>query len=849
MSVPNNIYPNTRAEDERLIQRGQTSFGSGMISDVDPVDVPSNAVYDLDNMRATDNGLSGRTGTILWSNLQLPYEYENLVANRSGDTITLVSGQSGIFETDHIGYVLQIQGERKLMIIQDVVNPYEVTITEDLLEDSDTVVTFDFRGPLHASYYDDLTGSSYYMIGKKIYGRKEAEDQWIEYFIADEDELHSSASTFFKINKFICLANKNCLLVLNSIEEDAYTWRANTALPTRKINRPTEEVTSSYASRYNYSYSYSRIKDSYTVSRLDATTFVQRDGAPYLHLTEDADTDITTPVYRPDGKNQDYTTFSFEFPVACPFYTVLRTYSSVKTFREGIYVADNGYLPIVWNNENYYVKMDFRNVKSHVDVAQEIQDKLNLVVSSNARARFRDSSGGRYFDIFSIDPSDTISYGPTSTIEGVDGYNLFSQFFPSPLSPALHNNSVADNSSVIKFLVYPSTAKDITHYTLYRTADIYPHTLEVPDPYDERIQNKPELFGWVDDIPVCKISTVILTGSLAKLSVSGGTSRSTFNENDVGNTVILGTRNIVLEKYNKEGDYFTVSGDISGNTSGNAYFGADRFLTGVDKSGNNITGSDAAKFENGDLGRLIYWQDGTYSIIIDLEVTNGVVTNVYTADNRDYVSARCLLNPTYRSYNDTLPDFKLNGYISSFPMSMRYFNPMPNTNIASYTRGILLTGNRDNNVVSYSDAIDIAKIGYKNSNSQINNFIQDGVKSIVNANGYFTICTSDNTYLVNPAQAQQAGNPVLGESYTVLPDPMLNASGIGSTHQTKWAEGLNEGLIAVTNEPALRTYNGIQYGEDLSVGRVKRTHLQNMDSMIIVGYDVNSGIYLWGRGV
>ena len=62
MSVPNQVYPNTRAEDERLVRRGQGSFPLGLIKDIDSMDLPDGAVADLVNMRATPTGLAGRPG-------------------------------------------------------------------------------------------------------------------------------------------------------------------------------------------------------------------------------------------------------------------------------------------------------------------------------------------------------------------------------------------------------------------------------------------------------------------------------------------------------------------------------------------------------------------------------------------------------------------------------------------------------------------------------------------------------------------------------------------------------------------------------------------------------------------
>lgn len=60
-----NFAPRTRQFNERLIERVQSHFGSGMSRDVEALDLPQDGLADLINGRAYDNRVEGRPGTEL----------------------------------------------------------------------------------------------------------------------------------------------------------------------------------------------------------------------------------------------------------------------------------------------------------------------------------------------------------------------------------------------------------------------------------------------------------------------------------------------------------------------------------------------------------------------------------------------------------------------------------------------------------------------------------------------------------------------------------------------------------------------------------------------------------------
>ena len=202
-------------------------------------------------------------------------------------------------------------------------------------------------------------------------------------------------------------------------------------------------------------------------------------------------------------------------------------------------------------------------------------------------------------------------------------------------------------------------------------------------------------------------------------------------------------------------------------------------------------------------------------------------------------------NPTSRQFYDTINDRVQNGYLRSWSLGTRYYTPMPNTNISAYTNGILMSAIRDDNIIHYSDTNRFRTIGYHNELYQSNNKLEKGIRCILVVNNLFGIFTGSETFNINPKQGQVFENE-FGEFYTFLPDPFLVNGNIGVSHQFKWTYGDRGDVLMVTNEPAVRFFNGTQYERDHSKEAVKITELEQMSPMMVVAYNTNDGVLMWG---
>jgi hypothetical protein len=202
-------------------------------------------------------------------------------------------------------------------------------------------------------------------------------------------------------------------------------------------------------------------------------------------------------------------------------------------------------------------------------------------------------------------------------------------------------------------------------------------------------------------------------------------------------------------------------------------------------------------------------------------------------------------NPKYRTYYDTVNDIVQNGYLRYWPLNTRFMQQMPNTNIATYDSGILMSAERDRNEINYVDTLNFRHLGYHNKLNQMNNKLEEGIRCILVVNNLFCIFTANKTFNINPKQGKVITTE-FGEFYTLLPDPFLVNGSIGMTHQFKWVYGDKGDVAILTSEPALRLFNGVEYQKDRSLNAVTNTELKLMNPTMVLGYSTANGLLVWG---
>lgn len=852
MSVSNNIYPRSRAEDERIVSRSQQRFEAGMITDLDPISVPSNAVCDLVNMRATTTGLSGRTGSYKWSDATLPY-YDSYIAGTISDNIVTVPEYNEFrFTPLMVGYKLKTADG--MMIITGYIDSMNVNVVSTIV--SNETILMSIRGPVNASIVDPKTNMSYYLIGTRIYRRRLDSNEFLEYSRIGGTTPESSISTFTRFNEYIILSNEAGVFTLNISSSDSslYYWKSNEALPRYRVDSyATDELR---AFGYKYLYGYTTIKNRFDKNRYVSTDVIELEIPPFYNDGTDKNDLDQQPIYSADNSSLGGSVVSYDLPISDGVTYPLKVISIFATKSIDAWsnpkLTFGGKIPVFefyWRGNPYLVKLGTYTVKTIEDLAKRFQNAINEQVTYDINIY-----GSRERLYFQATNSASVFYlsGQAANNPGFDAatmYNLYSQY----------EQNIEFEGKVTSYNTFsylrPGDNNHFTSYSVYRTKDVTPSLRKTTSTKfdDIRLQNKTEFYGLVDDVPVCKI----FSGTIAEeevaddvfeyvLTVDSGTALS---KNDIGNTVYWDNETIngrfKLVSLRDDGKYVVIDDAPSFPDtfpfSFNAKFGVNHIvsLAIVDYT---ITGS-SGDFDDLSVGDFVFFDDGTYDIVTSITSNNSIVEVLNTASKAEGLIGFDIIP---RVYTDTTSDYILQGYMSEFPMNTAGFKPMPDNNIAAYTNGIYIAASRDKQFLDYSNAIDIARFGYHNESKQANNFIQDGVKAIIASKGGFSVMSPINTYLINPQQAYTAGDKTIGEAYSVLPDPELVASGRGATHQSKFSKGPDGGYVVSTNEPAIRIFNGTQYGEDMSDGKIKRNEIQKLDSMMLLAYDSNSGVYVWG---
>lgn len=817
--------PTTEQFDERLIVRKQETFNGGTVSDVEAVDIPSNAVARLVNARGHKNAIRGRTGAQEWTSLKIP-PLKSFGAVYAGDTLT------GTWTPEDVGSTYYADTGDILFLVEYIdENSIKVEASSELVEQ--TFTSGDVVPRINAQMFDALNGIRYFLIGTKVYARIGKELEWIEYFILG-DQPTNTTSQMFKFKDKILLTNSNGVYMLNSVYDGKYGWKTNDFLPEYKLDLPSPEINATRPSAYNYVYTYARLNGNYTEDRNSVATYTELETPP-VRVDDDI---VPTGNYSPEVLNTDFATMYVNDPI----YDVYKqefsvytdgiwgnTYNSHTTWVDLSEDNKNPTLTISLNGEDNQVFFDFSIVESMDDVTEALQ------------RGFKDCSAGFWILRKMVDDSNTFAiYHTDQKVE----WGLVDTGSISGATDLIYENIIRASSdyedtmglTVGKFR-YPENRKDITHYPLYRSKDIYPQTQDVLDLTDPRIGNSSNILSWVADIPAVETiaANVIQNGGEwyiymddPEKSIIG----STYQIDEVTPTAkvkvesqLLGNPNVFKVSW--------VQGVQAAYDSVSLFTGTDTVFT-AEKSDNNIAISGYTVTDE-DIGKPIFWSDGTISYL---------TSTTTTLDSDIKVSQRAYISPTERSYYDTMSDNIRDGYAYYHTLKTRFYDKLPQSNLASYNKGLLVLALRDYNKLYYSDTSDLPSIGYNHPN-QVNDSIEKGIRCLLTVKDVFAIFTTTTTHTINPKQSTVLETD-FGEFYTAMPDAFLVNGSIGASGQFRWALGEKGDVMIITNEPAVRFFDGTTFTANLADGRIQNTELKLLNDDMLTSYSSIGGIHIWG---
>jgi hypothetical protein len=861
--------PHSKRFDVRLINRKQNVFSRGMMKDMEPSDLPYDAVADLFNADGYKDSIKGRKGSRLHSDLELPFDYltistDPIYGDPANTNFILSDVVDGIGSLKPLivspgTYIDPFDEEMVEKLIYGLVDvpgpddpmPFPLVVTEYInggevkVEVSDAVAEAleassgylrecKIVGKINAYFYDSVTGFEYYLIGTTVYTLQAGGSVWNKYILIS-GSISDSNSQFFKVQENIVLNNLGGIFVVNDIFKGHYVWKANDVLPTYPLgDRSAYRNNSKYSdpSTYNYVYSFSRLTGNVLENRNSEATFIELETPPFFVEGELKDNTDTEPYFFPMENQEDFFTVNAPIPI-----------EDVLEKRTEILLADaNNYafwvnlsedelkpfLKCVFNTINYSVYFDFSGSTTLADVAKALERGLHDV-SSDFRVKYNADSSD--FIFYNRDGTNDFSFEALVSSD----YDLITEGVLGATGDSQRMGIRLD------YFRYPENRRDITHYSIYRTKDISGHLDPELSLLDPTLTNNPNIYGWIEDIPVCggfKGNVTFVSG--------GGTDELDITDGTLTDASLIGTTLKVVgltEEFNITDikNTTTYYGTISTGADAlvrNFYFGAD--VGGIAYKTEKEIGTSDYTFTEDDIGDTIFWFDGTTSVIED--VVSGVAT---TIDSNTKTSQGMLKTPTYRSHYDTVNDIVQNGFLRYWSLNTRFMQQMPSTNIAAYDSGVLMSAERDVNEINYVDTLNFRHLGYHNRANQKNNKLEDGIRCILVVNNLFCILTANKTFNINPKQGRVITTE-FGEFYTHLPDPFLVNGSIGITHQFKWVYGDKGDVAIMTSEPALRLFNGVEYQRDRSLDAITDTELKLMNASMVIGYNTANGLLVWG---
>jgi hypothetical protein len=420
-----------------------------------------------------------------------------------------------------------------------------------------------------------------------------------------------------------------------------------------------------------------------------------------------------------------------------------------------------------------------------------------------------------------------------------------------------------DSPSIISGLTVPTISGSLNHeshwdcFSIWRTKDIGINGYDITS----GISNDPELFVWVDDIPICQAIEVTCTDSTHfecqnwALNWSGLEEKTIgyLNKYDVGSLfyVVSGSDYICQEILDVNDEIITVSGTIfpSGSTKYAAFIGTNYggYLDIISESDiyTMTVTSDNYNFNNNDIGKCIHTIEGNVFRINDISGNLALISGYYPFAN---TNIPCCWDLNSRNYCDTNSDQILDSRISSFPCYQRLYDALPTCNIGTVTPGMLFSAMKDSNFLYYSQVPNGFEYltGYYHPLYQ-NIYIKNGIKSLKKMPDKVVVYSQKSTSIIPVNVTNSISIENLGVDVTVLAGQTEIDNNIGVIAEQSICSLENGNHILITNEPAIRIFNGEQYGPNLAYPYFQKI-LSNLGPNIMSSYNSLDGYTFWVSG-
>jgi hypothetical protein len=833
--------PKSQLQSEQTVIAEQKSAKNGMWRDIPASTIPKDGVaYAKNVLLKSEFVAEGRTGCPLYSDLDLPYlpGYNGYTAYKTGSIITKTAGPD--FTASLLGSYFVINGiHYEILSIIDGNNIVTGTDNDDI----GTYAGCWIRAKVWGLKVHSISKKIVIHIDTRVFVSDNALTAWTQiYPISTERPTESRSLIHLLDDNYAILSNNNGHFKLNLTATNPYYFKLNSAVPTVPTENFPVDGKATETLTYGRRYLYSR-------SRIINTNYYNNRESVGALIESDSGTN------KIDSGGIDYGTVFSELAVGdeSETYGVLDcgTGDGVgdffqdqitrwKTLDEGSWVANmNGEGPhsFVGNFTQCETLDDIRLVMENAMKSLWPNVTVKIRVNPlNNRKYFRITTGkidGSTMDAFlatTIFGQDISDWDPASQC-GLFGWatDTFCALSNPPYTTGrligqTTNPLVADN-------------KHWTHYSIWGDLNI---GKEGTDPITG-IGNDPEAFAWIQDYPIIKTLKASV-GATGICTASNGY----FSIHDIGSFIEFENGALArIESFGVyvPGSYLTQIVNVTpaavvvsqscciGGTSPFTATQAGHLMTIV--SGYNLVANDVSK--------PVFWADGTITYIQEI-LTATTATMIESATK---ASQAACCSATQRNFYDILSDDKLRARFKSWPLTQRYFEPLPNsTRLSVNTPGFLVAAGYDSSTIYYSQTGDKWLAGYYNPAYQFINTIKDYIKALELKNSIIIVYCANCRYAIDLNQAYINKLPEYGIQLSMLPIPQWQDS-IGIAHQFGVCKIDEDNSLVLTNEPAIKISNVLGFDQtNLTQDKVGNS-IKSFASHIITMYNRNAGFLIW----
>jgi hypothetical protein len=416
--------------------------------------------------------------------------------------------------------------------------------------------------------------------------------------------------------------------------------------------------------------------------------------------------------------------------------------------------------------------------------------------------------------------------------------------------------NAVSSSNPISYLLYPtSAARHFRHYGIYGTLDTGVNGTDVETGQGTQV----EQYYWIADVPMIKVATVSRVADDANITTSrvdALSSYAPFAGYDVGATIkyydpaINNFRTEAIATYaNEETITATLTTDL---TDMPAIIGGTSVCIAT-KSGTTVSRQlVGSSFTSDDVGKTLFWEDGSYDVIRSVTNSNTVV--VWKSGTK-YAQAAGW-NPTSRLYRDTTPDDE-DGNMDSLInrdlhlLNTRFLYPLPNCNVGTSVPGFIIGAQSGGHEIYYSQTGSREFTGYYHAGWQIHHcddavidlsaFEAVAVAYCRQGWGYFDLAATQGL-------AQSDTSEIRGKPLGMMPIAILttfrykNEDGIlcrGAYQKTRMGYD-----FFITDKRQMKQHFGLSTGENLVAGRIMKK-LEKTQPVTSLHYDDRSGLVAW----